>query len=67
MTDQIVRRPSFTTFPEAPVEEAGVVAVLFTKDVGGHIHTYVKEYPGHHAPDPEIVAALTQAVEIAQL
>lgn len=67
MTDQETRRAGFTTFPEAPTTEPGVAAVLFTRDERGNIRSYVKEYPGHHAPDPEAVAMLAQSVELANL
>lgn len=60
-------RAGFVTFPDAPKTEPGLVAVLFTRADDGAVHAYVKEYPGQNAPDPEIVAVLTQAVEIANL
>lgn len=67
MTDHQVRRPGFTTFPEAPTTEPGVAAILFTRDEHGNIRSYVKEYPGQYAPDPEAVAMLAQSVELANL
>lgn len=70
MTDQTEptrRRSGYTTFPEAPIDEPGVVAILFTKDAAGNIRSYVKEYPGRQAPDPEAVAWLAQSVTLANL
>lgn len=67
MADTIRRRAAFTTFPEAPVSEEGVAAVLFTRDEQGNIRSYVKEYPGREAPDPEIVAVLAQSVELSNI
>lgn len=68
MTDQPTRRrSSYTTFAEAPVTEEGVVAILITKGEDGNLRSYVREYPGHTAPDPEIVAVLAQSVELANL
>lgn len=67
MTDQSTKRAGFTCFPEAPTTEPGVVAVLFTKGEDGNLRAYVKEYPGFHAPDPEAVQWLQQAVSIANL
>lgn len=61
------RRMSFTHFTEAPVSEPGVAAVLFTRDEQGNIRSYIHEYPGHEGPDPELVAALAQSVEIRNL
>lgn len=66
MNDRIAR-PSFTTFPEASTDEPGVAAILFTRGHDGEIRTYVKEYPGQHAPDVEIIAIVSQAVELANL
>lgn len=68
MADQSTRRrTAFTNFAEAPVTEPGVAAVLFTRDEHGNIRSYVYEYPGHEGPDPELVAALAQSVEIRNL
>lgn len=70
MTDQepdTVRRASFTCFPDAPTTEPGIAAVLFTRDEHGNVRSHVKEYPGHHAPDPEAVAMLAQSVELSNL
>lgn len=69
MTDQTPtrRRSAYTSFPDAPVDESGVIAVLFTKGPDGNIRTHVREYPGYTAPDPEALAWLAQAVTIANL
>jgi len=70
MTDQestAVHRASFTCFPDAATNEPGLAAVLFTRDEHGNVRSYVKEYPGHQGPDPEIVAMTAQSVAIRNL
>ena len=64
---QPFRRHGFTTFPEAPTSEPGVVAVLITKDPDtNELKPYVHMYEGFQMPDPEIIGALVTAAEIAQ-
>lgn len=58
---------AYTVFPEAPVSEEGVAAVLITKHENGDFRAYVEEYPGRNGPDPEIVAALKDSTEIRNL
>lgn len=41
--------------------------MLITRDPDGNHRAYVKDVPGKSQPDPEIVALLTQATEIANL
>lgn len=67
MADQRIKGMKFATFPEANYDERHVAAVLITKDDAGNLHAYVKESPGFHGPDPEIVALLVQSVELANL
>ena len=64
---QQIRQPRFVTFPETSYDEERMAAVLVTKDDGGNLKAYVKDVPGKHQPDPEIVAALVQSAEIANL
>jgi hypothetical protein len=54
-------------FTEADPEHERMAAVLVTKDEAGALRAYVKDVPGRAQPDPEIVAALVQSVEIANL
>lgn len=62
-----VKGLKFAHFPEANHNEQHVAAILVTKDDDGKLHTYVKDIPGRNQPNPEIVAMLAQAVEIANL
>lgn len=54
-------------FPEADTGEERVAAVLINKNDDGTLRAYVADIPGHEQPDPEIVAMLTQSVEIKNL
>lgn len=62
-----VRQPRFVVFNEARTDEERMAAVLVTKDDQGNLKAYVKDVPGRQQPDPEIVAALVQSVEIQNL
>lgn len=62
-----MRSSKTITFPEANYDEERVAAVLINKAPDGTLRTYVKDVPGKSQPDPEIVALLTQSVEIANL
>lgn len=64
---QSVRSLKVVSFPESSTAEAHVAAVLVTKAEDGTLRTYVKDIPGRNAPDPEAVAVLAQAVELANL
>lgn len=67
MTDTI-RQPKFVTFPEADYADERMAAVLISKDAEtGNLKAHVKDVPGREQPDPEIVAALVQSVEIRNL
>lgn len=55
------------TFPEANTTDERMAAVLVTKAEDGTLKAYVKDFPDRHQPDPEIVALLVQATEIANL
>lgn len=62
-----MRSSKTVTFPEASHSEERVAAILVNKAEDGTLRTYVKDVPGKSQPDPEIVALLTQSVEIANL
>jgi hypothetical protein len=63
-----IRQPKFVTFPEADHADERVAAVLISKDAEtGDLKAYVKDVPGREQPDPEIVAALVQSVELRNL
>lgn len=62
-----MRSSKTVTFPEASHNEERVAAILVNKAEDGTLRTYVKDVPGKSQPDPEIVALLTQSVEIANL
>lgn len=62
-----VRSTRTVTFPEASLADERVAAVLVNRDESGSLHAYVAHVPGHEGPDPEIVAALVQSVEIRNL
>lgn len=54
-------------FKDADPHEERMAAVLINRANDGTIRTYTLDVPGRQQPDPEIVAALAQAVEIANL
>lgn len=63
-----VRQAKFVVFEDASTQDERMAAVLITKDhETGKLKAYVKDVPGRPAPDPEIVAALVQSVEIRNL
>lgn len=62
-----VRSMRTVTFPEASHSEERMAAVLVNKDEDGVLRAYVADVPGREQPDPEIVAALVQSVEIRNL
>jgi len=65
---QAIKQTPVVAFPEVDiVHEERVAAVLVTKGEDDRLRAYVKDVPGHNPPDPEIVAALVQSVEIANL
>ncbi len=66
MTDTQRRRAAFVTFPEAPVSEENLAAVLITRDDSGVVHAYQKDFGGQGI-DPEIVAMAAQSAEIRGL
>lgn len=66
MTDTI-KQATFVTFPESDPTEERMAAVLVSRNDDGALKAYVKDVPGRNQPDPEIVAALVQSVEIANL
>ncbi len=55
------------SFPEARYDEERMAAVLVNKAEDGTLRAYVADIPGREQPDPEIVAMLTQSVEIKNL
>lgn len=61
------RAPRFVSFDEADPREERMAAVLITRDDAGSVKAYVKDVPGREQPDPEIVLALAQSVEIRNL
>lgn len=68
MTDQQIRQTKTAVFPEASYEDERMCAVLVSKDTGtGNLKAYVEVPEGRQQPDPEIVAALVQSVELANL
>lgn len=63
-----VRSSNTVVFPEADaVSEERMAAVLINRGPDGTLRAYVKDVPGKHQPDPEIVAALVQSVELTNL
>lgn len=62
-----VRSTRTVTFPEASLNEDRMAAVLINQAEDGTLRAYIADVPGREQPDPEIVAMLTQAVEIANL
>jgi hypothetical protein len=68
MTEQQARQTKFVVFDEASTDDERMAAVLISKDAEtGALKAHVKAGPGRSEPDPEIVAALVQATEIANL
>lgn len=63
-----IRQPNFVTFVGIDPGDERMAAVLVVKDADtGALKAIMKDIPGRNQPDPEIVAALVQAVEIANL
>lgn len=67
MADTTPRQTAFVTFDKVVQAEERMAAVLVTRDSAGTIKAYTKDVPGKPQPDPEIVAALRQSVEIQAL
>lgn len=68
MTESKIRQPKFVVFDEADTADERMAAVLVSKDAEtGALKAHIKDVPGREAPDPEIVAALVQSVEIRNL
>lgn len=62
-----VRSTRTVVFSEASYSEERMAAVLINKDEAGNLRAYVADVPGREQPDPEIVAALVQSIEIKNL
>lgn len=54
-------------FDTCTKHEERMAAVLITKADDGSLRAYVKDVQGRNQPDPEIVAALVQSVELRNL
>ena len=54
-------------FSEASYDEERMAAVLINKAEDGTLRAYVADIPGREQPDPEIVSALVQSVELRNL
>jgi hypothetical protein len=65
--DARIRSTKVVVFNEAEHQDEHIVAVLIQKNDAGAMTAIVKEFPGRHAPDPEAVALLKQAAELANL
>jgi hypothetical protein len=67
--DQIKQAPwvVFDEDRDAIMHEERMAAVLITKTDEGNLKAYVKDVEDRNPPDPEAVAMLVQAVEIANL
>jgi len=62
------RQTTFASFPEASTRDERMAAVLVAKDADtGALKAYVTTPPHRQAPDPESIALLKQAVELANL
>lgn len=62
------RQTKFVVFDEASQDDERMTAVLIAKDADtGTLKAYVKTPEGRNDPDPEIVAALVQSVELTNL
>lgn len=66
MTHRTVQ-PHFVTFPEMTDQERRAAAVLVTVGDDGNLRAHVRDVDGRSEPDPEIVAALVQSIEIRRL
>lgn len=63
-----IRHPKFVVFDDVNPADERMAAVLVVKDAQtGVLKAVTKDIPGRSQPDPEIVAALVQATEIANL
>lgn len=63
-----IRQTKFVTFDEASTADERMTAVLISKDAQtGRLKAHVKTPAGRNEPDPEIVAALVQSVELRNL
>lgn len=63
-----LRSTKMVVFEDADHHDESVVAILIQRDASdGRTKVFVKEYPGNRAPDPEVVAVLKQAVDLANL
>lgn len=68
MTDTAMRSTKMAVFTEANRQDESIVAVLIQRDPATRTSkAIVQEFPGHNAPDPEAVALLKQAVDLANL
>lgn len=66
--DARIRQPKFVVFPDVDPHDERLAAVVVVRDhQSGSIKAITKDVPGRPQPDPEIVAALVTAVEIANL
>jgi hypothetical protein len=62
------RQTKFVVFDEASAEDERMCAVLVSKDaITGALKAHVKAPEGRHEPDPEAVAWLVEAVNLANL
>lgn len=67
MAEPRAKSSRVVSFPEADSHDERMAAVLINRDDAGALKAYVANVPGRPQPDPEIVAALVQSVEIRNL
>lgn len=67
MAEARIRSSRVVTFADANPHDERMAAVLVNRDDTGALKAYVATTPGRPEPDPEIVAALVQSVEIRNL
>jgi len=68
MSSTTARQTKFVVFDEASTEDERMCAVLVSKDpTTGALKAHVKAAPDRKEPDPEAVAWLVEAVNLANL
>lgn len=62
------RRLSFVQWPDAPMDQPMVAAILITKDeTNGEYHAWVREGIGFVGPDPDLLAMLATHLDMRNL
>jgi hypothetical protein len=62
------RRLSFVQWPDAPMDQPMVSAILVTKDEEtGEFHVWLREGIGFNGPDPDLLAMLATHLDMRNL